>query len=441
MHKVSIYLSILIAGLVGISSCQEVGQETIQAVQKGKIENRDPFGYENKLKELSLFMGEVFKDPEARRELFELANADEHKEDITYSLKTLLATNQNPMTRQRSAIANAFYKNSANHRTLGEEDFKVEELIKFINSNDITMLAPYMVGYFKPDEITELTVSYWTEDIEQKDIQNDPNGKGKTPGFKLKLNEDGNFIRFEQSESDLLKSEEVEASDDYAMKHPTIVFVNFEEENPKNDSNARKASFGDNISNRILNSPVCSDLKTNGQDIVTVRMPEIQLNDNIRRWPNHNYIFMWVATGSLEVGSDGLPKLASSVNHPISNLKVTRRDGNNKNWVSSNSSFIISNWKFDSENAYIVWGCTRTKAQVDVEGTVKASKKDGPSAEIKVKVAVQNSIELVSAMSYDKCFVMLNNRNQTPQGQPLRLGYPVYQFGQIRSYFTIEKLQ
>jgi len=170
-------------------------------------------------------------------------------------------------------------------------------------------------------------------------------------------------------------------------------------------------------------------------------MPEIQLNDNIRRWPNHNYIFMWVATGSLEVGSDGLPKLASSVNHPISNLKVTRRDGNNKNWVSSNSSFIISNWKFDSGNAYIVWGCTRTKAKVDVEGTVKASKKDGPSAEIKVKVAVQNSIELVSAMSYDKCFVMLNNRNQTPQGQPLRLGYPVYQFGQIRSYFTIEKLQ
>jgi hypothetical protein len=114
-------------GLIAISSCQEVGQETIQAVQKGKIENRDPFGYENKLKELSLFMGEVFKDPEARRELFELANADEHKEDITYSLKTLLATNQNPMTRQRSAIANAFYKNSANHRKLGEEDFNRKE--------------------------------------------------------------------------------------------------------------------------------------------------------------------------------------------------------------------------------------------------------------------------------------------------------------------------
>jgi hypothetical protein len=112
---------------MGISSCQEVGQETIEAVQEEKFEQLDPVGYESKLKELSLFMGEVFKDPAARRELFDLANADEHKEDITYSLKTLLATNQNPMTRQRSAIANAFYKNSANHRTLGEEGFDRKE--------------------------------------------------------------------------------------------------------------------------------------------------------------------------------------------------------------------------------------------------------------------------------------------------------------------------
>ena len=72
---------------------------------------------------------------------------------------------------------------------------------------------------------------------------------------------------------------------------------------------------------------------------------------------------------------------------------------------------------------------------------MKASKKDGPSAEIKVKVAVQNSIELVSAISYDKCFVMLNNRNQTVQGPPLRNGNPVYQFGKVRSYFDIKKLQ
>lgn len=428
-------------GLIGISSCQEVGQETIEAVQEEKLKKLDPVGYENKLKELALFMGEVFKDPAARRELFNLANADEHKEDITYSLKTLLATNQNPMSRKRSAIANAFYKNSANHRKLGEKDFDEEDLIKFINSNDITMLAPYLVGYFNPDEITELTVSYWTEDTEQEDIQKDPNGKGRTPGFKLKLNENGNFIRFEQSESDLLKSKEVEANDDYAMLNPTIVFGDFEEENTKNNSNARKISFDTYVSHRVLdfNTPVCSDLETDGSDIITVRMPEIQLDDNIRRWPNHNYMFMWVATGSFEVGSDRLPKLTPSVNHPISNLKITRNDGRNRKWVSSNSSFIISNWKYDSENAYIVWGCTRTRATVDVKGTVKASK-GGPSAEMEVKVAFKPFVELVSAISYDKCFVMLNNRNQTVQGSPLRNGNPVYQFGKVRSYFEIKKL-
>ena len=55
MNKVSIYLSILIAGLIGISSCQEVGQETIEAVQEEKFEQLDPVGYESKLKELCHF--------------------------------------------------------------------------------------------------------------------------------------------------------------------------------------------------------------------------------------------------------------------------------------------------------------------------------------------------------------------------------------------------
>ena len=89
----------------------------------------------------------------------------------------------------------------------------------------------------------------------------------------------------------------------------------------------------------------------------------------------------------------------------------------------------------------MVWACTRTKASIDVEGTVKAGK-TGVSAEATVKFGIKNSVELVSAVSYDKCFVMLNNRRQTQQGLlPLRNGFPVYQFGKIRSYFTIEKLQ
>jgi hypothetical protein len=283
-------------------------------------------------------MGEVFKDPEARLELFELANADEHKEDITYSLKTLLATNQNPMTRQRSAIANAFYKNAANHRTLGEEDFNEEELIKFINSNDITMLAPYMVGYFKPDEIKELTVSYWTEEMELEGLAKNPNWKGETPGFKLKMNEDVNFIRFEQSESDLLKSDEVEASDDYAMVNPTIVFGNFEEENPENDSNLRKNSLDENINNRIvnLNSANCSHLTSSS--IVRLTMPKFRLTKSIRSWPHPDKISLSIVLGATS-GSNAISY------RPFFEEKVTRDQARNGHWITTPATFIINNWQ------------------------------------------------------------------------------------------------
>jgi hypothetical protein len=427
---------------LGFSSCQESGQDELKEGLETMLKDQDPVAYENKLKELTLFMGEVFKDPEARRELFDLAKSDEYEEDISYSLKTLLETNQNPNTRQGSAILQAFYKNAENHRLAQEEDFNEQELIHFINENEISMLAPYMIGYFEPESLTELTVSWWTEEMELKSIQEDPNGNGETPGFKISLNGDGNYSQFLSTNDDYLNNQIVYSNDEYAVENPTVVFGSF------GDDASLDPGEGDPIGGNIppppplSNSPICDDLNDNGNDIVTVRMPEIQLDGNIRRWPNPNVMFMWVATGSFEVNSNGIPAISKNINHPITNLEIKRKTGRNKDWVSSKSSFIISNWKYDSENAYIVWACTRTRAEIDVEGTVKASKKDGPSGELKVKVAIRNAVELVSAMSYDKCFVLRNNRNQTQQGNlPLRNGNPVYEFSQVRSYFTIEKIQ
>ena len=393
--------------------------------------------YEKKLEELSLFMGEVFKDEEARKELFELANADAYEEDISYSLKKLLSTNENPVSRKRSAIVNAFYKNAENHRVKGE-GFDEKELIEFINKNEIGMLAPYMIGYFDPKSISELTVSWWTEEMEEESIKNDPNGEGETPGYKLKLNDKGNFISFGKENKNIV-SNLIFANDEYAEKNPTVVFGRFDVENAIYLAEQDSRNFATLNENANINSPICNDLDEN--DIIVVRMPEFQLRGNIRRWPNHNYMHIWVATGSFELGSNGLPKITSDVNYPISDRRVTRRQARNNTWMSSGASFIISNWKLDSDNAYIVWACKRTQANIDVEGTVKASKKDGPSAQLKVKVAVKSSVELVSAMSYDKCFVMLNNRNRTQQGNiPLRHTFPVYEFSQVRSYFTLEKL-
>jgi hypothetical protein len=199
MKNLSIYLSILLFVGLGISSCQEHGQEITDTDLTNTLEVSDPELYEQKLEQLSLYMGEVFKDREALRELFELAEADEHKEDIDFSLKRLFETKENPMTRQRSAIVNAFYRNAANHRTSGE-DLDPQELIDFINANNISMLAPYMVGYFHPDSIQELTVSWWTEEMEEEGLAENPDWEGETRAIGLDWERMGILFDSEQAE-------------------------------------------------------------------------------------------------------------------------------------------------------------------------------------------------------------------------------------------------
>jgi hypothetical protein len=334
--KKSIYLSILLFLGLGFSSCQDQGQEINVTDLSIAAEVTDPDLYEQKLEQLSLYMGEVFKDREALRELFELAKADEHKEDISFSLKSLFDTKENPVSRKRSAIVNAFYQNAANHR-ISNEDLDLQELIDFINKYDITMLAPYMVGYFHPDSISELTVSWWTEEMEEEGLAKDPNWVGETPGYLLKLDEEGNFIRFRTNGANYFTSGKVLAGDDYAMSHPTVVFGDFYQGVPPTKGFFEAASVLNSQVNS-LQSPICSELDDNNQmDVITVRLPEIQLEENIRRWPNPNYIYMWVATGSFDLGANGLPKLTETVNHPIRELKITRNEGNNKTWVDSKS--------------------------------------------------------------------------------------------------------
>ena len=51
---VSFYISILILGLVGLSSCQEDGQVEVPTQLSEILKENDPIGYESKLKELSI---------------------------------------------------------------------------------------------------------------------------------------------------------------------------------------------------------------------------------------------------------------------------------------------------------------------------------------------------------------------------------------------------
>ncbi|HAS60170.1 MAG TPA: hypothetical protein DCS64_17165, partial [Algoriphagus sp.] len=331
----SIYLSILLFVGLGISSCQEHGQDITGTDLTNTLEISDPDLYEQKLKQLSLYMGEVFKDREALRELFELAEADEHKEDIDYSLKRLFETKENPMTRQRSAIVNAFYNNAANHRASGE-DLDPQELIDFINVNDISMLAPYMIGYFHPDSIQELTVSWWTEKMEEEALAVNPEWEGETPGYRLRLGEDRNFIRFRKSSANYFTSNQLLVGDDYAVNNPTVVFGNFEDGIlPPDDGGIGGGGSNDTLF-PIVNSARCQDLNSNS--IVRLTMPKFRLTSSIRAWPHPDRMTVVVVLGTNPGGS-------AYENRPFFEAEVTRGAAKDQRWITSPSSFLVNNWQ------------------------------------------------------------------------------------------------
>lgn len=290
--------------------------------------------YGEQLKQLTVYMAEVFKDRQALRELFDLATVDDHKEDLNFSLKRLFESNQNPVTRKHSAIVNAFFKNAANHRIKGE-DLDPQELIDFINSHNISMLAPYLVGYFHPDSIQEMTVSWWTAEMEAKGLAQNPEWKGKTPGYRFGLNEEGNFIYFRTTGANYSTSNQVMAGDEYAINNPTVVFGSFDEEIlPPGDSGI--GGGGTNPSFPIINSARCQDLTNNS--VVRLTMPKFRLTDSIRDWPHPDKMTVVVVLGTNPGGG-------AYSNRPFFEFEVTRASARNRTWITSPASFLVNNWQ------------------------------------------------------------------------------------------------
>lgn len=328
----SIFLTLLF-GALGFSSCQDQGQEISELDVSNLIEVEDSKFYEKKLKELSIYMGEVFKDKNALKELFELSEIDDHKDDIRFSLKNLFDQNENPLTRKKSYIVDAFYKNAANHR-IGEVSIKPNELISFIKTYDISILAPYMVGYFHPDSIQELTISWWTKEIENAGFDQDPNWVGKTPGYRFKLDQVENFLQFRTNGDSFSNSEEVMSGDDYAIENPTIVLGDFEEGFP-DDGDEVGGTNNDPVF-PIQNSARCDDL-TNSS-VVRLTMPKFRLTSSIRAWPHPDRMTVVVVLGTNPGGS-------AYENRPFFEVEVTRGAAKDQRWIESPSSFLVNNWQ------------------------------------------------------------------------------------------------
>lgn len=178
--------------------------------------------------------------------------------------------------------------------------------------------------------------------MEEEGFAKDSNWVGETPGYRLKLDQDGNLIRFRSNNTDFPTSEKVLAGDDYAINNPTLVFGDFEQDDESSTQNTPVIGEieGLDASNSshfpIQNSARCQDLTA--ASVVRLTMPKFRLTNSIRAWPHPDRITVVVVLGTNPGGG-------AYSNRPFFEVEVTRGAAQEKRWITSPSSFLVNNWQ------------------------------------------------------------------------------------------------
>lgn len=154
---------------LALGSCQNsldienerLENETVQ--QSAKISSVE---FEENLIKLSAAVGIALQNEEAKAELFGFAKIKGNAGDVGYSLKRLFEDQTSPKARKRSAIYSAMVQNQQNLR-INQENDGLEDLIAFAKSQDIDIIAPYLARNFDESQISELTISWWTKEMEE----------------------------------------------------------------------------------------------------------------------------------------------------------------------------------------------------------------------------------------------------------------------------------
>lgn len=391
---------------------------------------------EIQLQNLTNYIGYLMRIPEVREEIHRTAETDFGA--VSDCLWTVLI-DHDPLTPS-SPLAEAFFDEENN------QYFEVDALAEFAINNKIRITAPYLAENFGPEE-NNITVTYYYPGM-YDDRDDDPEFIGETPGMYIpNLNEyhpieprnvqndiSINNIQSEGAQEDLYQ---ITVNDDYASAHPTIVV------------NATIVYGDDPCATvgggtpppppEIGHKPFCSDLDGSAGEILEVQMPAFALQDNIRRWPNANLISCWVATGEFEIGSNGVPKLNANLNYVLHEYRVSRKRGRNQTWLGSNISFIIHNWKYESEDMYLVWGSRHSRHNVNHEVSVSAKVNDPTNPELKYAATTVSKprTELISGMNINKCALLMDIHYEMDKGFGTRNDSPIYGFGKVRTFFKL----
>ncbi len=412
-------LSLFVATL--LFSCTETEDVTTPL---NEVENLTERYYESNFKSLSNIFIETFEGKKSIEALLESSKLEKSggEANIDLSVKNTLLNSK--------AVSNISSNIIAKAKTT-KDDFNVETIADFISKNNIEIRAPYLAENFHLAEIDELTLTYYYPGM-YGDREDDPHFKGETPGLRYTLDQQG-FIIVESAV-------EVITNDEYALKHPTIVFM------PKLDQVLPEEAGNINVNlkkgapsteNMVVGSPLCSDL-TGVNEILTVRMPKLKLRQNFANWPGGNQMFLWVSHGQITLGSNGLPLISTVTANPLVSYHVSRNDANNKAWVSSNLSFLIQNLPYEAKDIHVVWGVSKNSYETNVTQNLTVS--NGViTPTYTISQVTKPGVQMITSILYDRCALLYNNRYDINQGFNFFDGYPVYASNEIWTYFKFEK--
>jgi hypothetical protein len=325
IRRILFSLSLSLSLIFLIGSCNQIEPEPVISELSKELSPDLKSINEKDLIHLSAIFASVLDNPDVLHEFYGYSRLEGNEGELEFSLRRVFETENDLISRKKSSIVSVFKNQDKSSRTQSSS-YDSDFFIDFINQNDLEVLAPYLARNFSLEEIDELTISWWTQEMEDEGYRKDPNWKGETPAFRIKLGENRSLDSIlEGLENQTIKVFMV--SDEYAMENPTIVFGAFGQ-GLYERSFEKKGINNENLSltNVVpFNEGITCD-EVLSTDVVRYHMPSFRILDNTKGWPSGNFITFWVAYGAYNLNASGVPSLGFNVNRLVHEKKINRGD-------------------------------------------------------------------------------------------------------------------
>jgi hypothetical protein len=395
---------------------------------------------EDQLIELSAYFASILTNPEVLKEFYGYSKLKGNEGELEFSIKKLFETEFDQISRKKSSIVSVFKGESLRTQSKG---FDIDYYTDFIKKNDLEVLAPYLARRFSLEELDELTISWWTQEMQDEGLKKGSNWKGETPAFKIKLAEKKSFHSLINDFKEN-KLEVFMVSDDYAMENPTIIFGAFGEGLYERGYETNEISSGQDNLNwlNVIPSNVgitCNQVLPN--DLVQYLMPEFRILDNTKGWPSGNYITIWVVYGEINETEGAIASTEIKVKRLVHKKKINRGDFKwKRNFVGQP---LLPNWHDSNLATQIIIAYDRYGHTLTHSGTYVSANPNTGEITFSSQAITQEHTMMFGSQTWYRC-AEINGAHKMDIGHGFQPNNPnsnaIWQFSgrDGRAQFTLE---